>query len=195
MIITNLVNIDNAYGTDAQSDFTIIRSSETSIVFDLKTSAYPIDPGIVGEAKTLIPADINVVSALLSLQFVATHGGSRPGTTRYIIGNPYIINYTLGSSIESLYSFDSNTTENGSVNLELSLTSLGTTPYAVKNRPTQHPLGSDFGNRLDAYGLPFDSAKYDLMIRLDNNTVIRPIYGNITILGRYAGSSVDYPTI
>jgi hypothetical protein len=192
MIINNTININNVYGEDAQKNFTVIRGAQTTIAFDLTTDE--IENALISPNSLYVPTTADIVDVLFSLEFTAAYGGTRiGGPNRFVIGQTYIINYHLDSSIPSLYDVDLTTNDNDGSRIEFNFTELGTTPYSVNLTQSKHPLGASFGARFDAYGFPFDSAKYDLMIRLDDGSIIRPIYGNISILSRYAGKSTDYP--
>jgi hypothetical protein len=187
MIINNPIIVDNNFNGN-KTDITFLRGSDIVLQFDAVTQETDINNQIILLPKLFEGSTCGV----LTLDFISAFGGSRP-SFRYNPGKRSIINYSFNSSIESLYNFslipDRQPTEGS--RLELSFTALGTAPYSTEVIMERHPLGSSFGRRFDAYGLPFTSAKYELRLKLDNGSIIRPIYGDIDIIPRYAGNDTD----
>jgi hypothetical protein len=189
MIINNTITIDNySDSIGNRINITFLRGVDVTLQFDSVVEERDINNQII-----VLPTSFGGnICAVFTLDFISSFGGTRP-SFRYNPNKKSIINYTLGSSVPSLYNFTltPNRTEEQGDRLELSFTPLGTTPYSTEIMMERHPLGSALGRRFDSYGLPFVSAKYELRLKLDNGSIIRPIYGDIEIVSRYAGNDTD----
>jgi hypothetical protein len=130
------------------------------------------------------------------IDFVSAFGPSTPDPNKmYYIGKPSTIVYETPTSanpitttsLNSLYTFSLNGREG---TFSMTWKPWGTLPFAVGRNKTEHWLQSvmpGIGQREDAYGLPFITAKYELWlhrpasVELGEEITIRPVYGNINI--------------